>query len=132
MPTRIHPGPWAAVLHWYGPFQGRHEDGKGHLVPPPHPLTLSSSLCSPDIDECSEGSHACRYNQLCQNTAGTYRCACPPGYRSLGTGWPCLGMSWGLRGRVLGYRVQCQVTPYSAPASVSLPSCNCSSLLHQT
>ncbi|KAM9594340.1 hemicentin-2 isoform 4-T4 [Morphnus guianensis] len=46
-----------------------------------------------DIDECAEGSHACRYNQLCQNAAGTYRCACPPGYHSLGTGWPCLDVN---------------------------------------
>ncbi|XP_075295707.1 hemicentin-2 [Opisthocomus hoazin] len=46
-----------------------------------------------DIDECAEGSHACRYNQLCQNAAGTYRCACPPGYRSLGAGWPCLDVN---------------------------------------
>ncbi|KAM8995979.1 hemicentin-2 isoform 2-T2 [Ara ararauna] len=46
-----------------------------------------------DIDECAEGSHACRYNQLCQNTAGTYRCVCPPGYHSLGTGWPCLDIN---------------------------------------
>ncbi|KAM6193100.1 hemicentin-2 [Sarcoramphus papa] len=46
-----------------------------------------------DIDECAEGSHACRYNQLCQNAAGTYRCACPPGYHSLGAGWPCLDIN---------------------------------------
>ncbi|KAM6117600.1 hemicentin-2 [Phoenicopterus ruber ruber] len=46
-----------------------------------------------DIDECAEGSHACRYNQLCQNSAGTYRCACPPGYRSPGAGWPCLDVN---------------------------------------
>ncbi|XP_065551612.1 hemicentin-2 [Lathamus discolor] len=46
-----------------------------------------------DIDECAAGSHACRYNQLCQNTAGTYRCVCPPGYHSLGTGWPCLDIN---------------------------------------
>lgn len=61
----------------------------GASSPSPRPC-----LCSPDIDECAEGSHACRYNQLCQNTAGTYRCVCPPGYHSLGTGWPCLGTSW--------------------------------------
>ncbi|OWK59760.1 Hemicentin-2 [Lonchura striata] len=43
-----------------------------------------------DVDECTEGSHACRYNQICQNSAGSYSCSCPPGYRTLGTGWPCL------------------------------------------
>ncbi|XP_042642365.1 hemicentin-2 [Tyto alba] len=46
-----------------------------------------------DIDECVEGSHACRYNQLCQNTVGTYLCTCPPGYRWLGAGWPCLDIN---------------------------------------
>ncbi|KAJ7414143.1 hemicentin-2 [Willisornis vidua] len=46
-----------------------------------------------DVDECTEGSHICRYNQLCQNTAGTYRCTCPPGYRTLGVGWPCLDVN---------------------------------------
>ncbi|XP_030317358.1 hemicentin-2 [Calypte anna] len=46
-----------------------------------------------DIDECTEGSHSCRYNQLCQNTLGTYSCVCPPGYHSLGAGWPCLDIN---------------------------------------
>ncbi|XP_068012089.1 LOW QUALITY PROTEIN: hemicentin-2 [Melanerpes formicivorus] len=46
-----------------------------------------------DVDECAEGSHACRYNQRCQNLPGSYRCACPPGYHSLGTGWPCLDVN---------------------------------------
>lgn len=73
----------------------------------PVPPTLSP-LCSPDIDECTEGSHSCRYNQICQNAAGSYHCSCPPGYRTLGVGWPCLGTSWALR-----------VTPCPVPASVS-------------
>ncbi|XP_041262809.1 hemicentin-2 isoform X2 [Onychostruthus taczanowskii] len=46
-----------------------------------------------DVDECTEGSHACRYNQICQNSAGSYSCSCPPGYRTLGTGWPCLDVN---------------------------------------
>ncbi|TRZ13268.1 hypothetical protein HGM15179_013842 [Zosterops borbonicus] len=46
-----------------------------------------------DVDECTEGSHACRYNQVCQNAAGSYRCSCPPGYRTLGVGWPCLDVN---------------------------------------
>ncbi|RMB93417.1 hypothetical protein DUI87_30112 [Hirundo rustica rustica] len=50
-----------------------------------------------DVDECSEGSHACRYNQVCQNAAGSYRCSCPPGYRTLGVGWPCLDVNECLR-----------------------------------
>ncbi|XP_063265782.1 hemicentin-2 isoform X3 [Prinia subflava] len=50
-----------------------------------------------DVDECTEGSHACRYNQICQNAAGSYRCSCPPGYRTLGVGWPCLDVNECLR-----------------------------------
>lgn len=90
----------------------------------PVPPTLSS-LCSPDVDECTEGSHACRYNQLCQNAAGSYSCSCPPGYRTLGTGWPCLGTSWALR--VCGHPpalFQPQVPPPSCSSPpLSSPRC---------
>lgn len=47
----------------------------------------------PDIDECQDGSHMCRYTQICQNTVGGYGCVCPRGYRSQGVGLPCLGKS---------------------------------------
>lgn len=47
----------------------------------------------PDIDECHDGSHMCRYTQVCQNTVGGYGCVCPRGYRSQGVGLPCLGKS---------------------------------------
>ncbi|XP_062447296.1 hemicentin-2 [Rhea pennata] len=43
-----------------------------------------------DVDECARGSHGCRYRQVCENAPGTYRCACPRGYRSQGAGRPCL------------------------------------------
>ncbi|XP_068771088.1 hemicentin-2 [Struthio camelus] len=42
-----------------------------------------------DVDECTGGSHACRYGQLCENAPGTYRCTCPRGYRWRGAGRPC-------------------------------------------
>lgn len=93
-----------------------------------------SRLLSPDVDECAEGSHTCRYNQLCQNTAGTYRCACPPGYRSLGAGWPCWGTSWGLGEHMsLGIGHQAMLTPppcssLSFPIQLRLSA----SFLHQT
>jgi len=32
-----------------------------------------------DIDECQQPD-ACRSNLTCNNTAGSYRCECPPGY----------------------------------------------------
>lgn len=47
-----------------------------------------------DIDECQDGSHMCRYSQICQNTVGGYGCACPRGYRSQGVGLPCLGRTF--------------------------------------
>ena len=44
-----------------------------------------------DIDECRDGTHQCRYNQICENMRGSYRCVCPRGYRSQGIGRPCMG-----------------------------------------
>lgn len=44
-----------------------------------------------DIDECRDGTHQCRYNQICENTRGSYHCTCPRGYRSQGVGRPCVG-----------------------------------------
>ncbi|KAM9256723.1 LOW QUALITY PROTEIN: hemicentin-2 [Cariama cristata] len=72
------------------------EGADGDQCPPGFILGPGQPYCI-DIDECAEGSHVCRYNQLCQNAAGTYRCACPAGYRSLGAGWPCLDVNECLR-----------------------------------
>ncbi len=48
-----------------------------------------------DIDECSQGSHMCHYNQQCVNTVGTYRCQakCGPGFKPSITGTSCEGKS---------------------------------------
>lgn len=59
-------------------------------------LPLQYALCLPtlwftDVDECQDGSHLCRYSQMCQNTIGGYGCVCPRGYQSQGVGRPCLG-----------------------------------------
>lgn len=57
-------------------------------------LTVYVDLCfvwSVDINECRDGTHQCRYNQICENTRGSYHCTCPRGYRSQGVGRPCLG-----------------------------------------
>ncbi|XP_016121337.1 EGF-containing fibulin-like extracellular matrix protein 2 [Sinocyclocheilus grahami] len=51
--------------------------------------TAENGVCV-DIDECQDGSHMCRYSQICQNTIGGYGCVCPRGYRSQGVGRPCL------------------------------------------
>lgn len=56
-------------------------------------LTFSSvsAWSALDIDECRDGTHQCRYNQICENTRGSYHCTCPRGYRSQGVGRPCVG-----------------------------------------
>lgn len=54
-------------------------------------MLLFIAPMSVDIDECKDGTHQCRYNQICENTRGSYRCACPRGYRSQGVGRPCVG-----------------------------------------
>ena len=49
-------------------------------------ITLSSRTL--DIDECS--SKPCHANATCNNEAGSYICACDPGYS--GNGFNCSGM----------------------------------------
>ncbi|XP_066500795.1 hemicentin-1-like isoform X2 [Hoplias malabaricus] len=51
-------------------------------------IQSESGVCS-DIDECEDGSHSCRYTQICQNTHGGFVCVCPRGFRSQGVGRPC-------------------------------------------
>ena len=43
-----------------------------------------------DIDECSSNSHSCDVNAVCNNTRGSYTCACKSGYSGDGTN--CTGM----------------------------------------
>uniref|UniRef100_A0A3Q2GH42 Hemicentin-1 n=1 Tax=Cyprinodon variegatus TaxID=28743 RepID=A0A3Q2GH42_CYPVA len=53
-------------------------------------ISTESNTCN-DIDECSQGSHMCHYNQQCVNTVGTYRCQarCGPGFKPSITGTSC-------------------------------------------
>uniref|UniRef100_UPI0035900F1F hemicentin-1 n=1 Tax=Myxine glutinosa TaxID=7769 RepID=UPI0035900F1F len=55
----------------------------------PGMLLADNGTCV-DIDECSMGTHECKYNQVCENMSGGYRCACPQGLRSQDTDGPCL------------------------------------------
>ncbi|XP_027055606.1 protein crumbs-like [Pocillopora damicornis] len=45
--------------------------------------------CQEDVDECAEGSHECSVDAVCNNTKGSYKCTCKPGYH--GDGLTCEG-----------------------------------------
>ena len=47
-----------------------------------------------DIDECSSNSHSCDVNAVCNNTRGSYTCACKLGYS--GDGYNCTGKLFSL------------------------------------
>ena len=42
-----------------------------------------------DVDECQDGTHNCDSNALCNNSAGSFTCACFQGYS--GSGVVCSG-----------------------------------------
>ena len=42
-----------------------------------------------DADECNASSPVCDVNAICNNTIGSYRCTCNPGYS--GDGRTCKG-----------------------------------------
>nr|XP_020650544.1 epidermal growth factor-like protein 7 isoform X2 [Pogona vitticeps]XP_020650545.1 epidermal growth factor-like protein 7 isoform X2 [Pogona vitticeps] len=42
------------------------------------PSGWTGKCCEADVDECAGGRHGC--SQACLNVAGSYRCACQPGY----------------------------------------------------
>lgn len=47
------------------------------------------NLLCPDVDECEQGISTC--DSLCQNTIGSYRCACQTGYVLNRDGKTCRG-----------------------------------------
>ena len=49
---------------------------------------------SSDINECSEGKHDCKLNQMCMNTYGSFYCVCPRGYSAKTAQSPCQGESY--------------------------------------
>ena len=48
-------------------------------------------LCFLDINECAQLEPMCGVKAKCQNTDGSYKCACEPGYTGDGT-TECYGM----------------------------------------
>ena len=42
-----------------------------------------------DIDECTNGTHRCDVNAVCNNTQGSYNCTCKDGF--YGDGINCTG-----------------------------------------
>lgn len=45
-----------------------------------------------DINECTNGTHACYSDDHCTNTPGSYTCSCPQGYEVGSDGHSCNGM----------------------------------------
>ena len=54
-------------------------------------IVIASNVCYflLDVDECSSSNVGCHANAFCQNTVGSYTCACNPGYS--GNGFTCNG-----------------------------------------
>lgn len=64
--------------------------------------TYLPSLSVPDVDECLESPAVCDGQGVCENTLGSYKCVCRPGYR--GNGTHCEGkqlMQMSLHGKTL-------------------------------
>ena len=52
-------------------------------------LTHMFSQTNLDVEECTANSHSCGINAMCNNTPGSYTCACKAGYS--GDGKTCTG-----------------------------------------
>uniref|UniRef100_A0A8C5SYN5 Epidermal growth factor-like protein 7 n=1 Tax=Laticauda laticaudata TaxID=8630 RepID=A0A8C5SYN5_LATLA len=74
--------PTAATCH--PPCQPSRKCSLPHDCPCPG---WTGRCCQTDVDECAMGKHGC--SQLCINTAGSYRCACHPGYELHADGQTC-------------------------------------------
>lgn len=53
---------------------------------------LQSCVIFTDINECAEESTPCLTNAICQNTPGSFTCACQEGYDGDGQTTPCTSM----------------------------------------
>nr|XP_058973803.1 nidogen-2-like [Pocillopora verrucosa] len=50
---------------------------------------FTGDKCESDLDECTDGKHACHVNAICNNSEGSYSCLCKDGYK--GDGFLCEG-----------------------------------------
>nr|XP_058950992.1 uncharacterized protein LOC131778586 [Pocillopora verrucosa] len=50
------------------------------------PAGYKGPRCQTDIDECAKGIHNCSPHAFCNNTKGSYYCACKPGFTGNGQG----------------------------------------------
>nr|XP_020478341.1 latent-transforming growth factor beta-binding protein 4 [Monopterus albus] len=70
-----------------------------------------NGVCT-DIDECAS-VRACDAQRVCVNTIGSFRCDCPPGYRTSGLGRQCRDINECLEGDFCFSRGECVNTPGS-------------------
>ena len=65
-------------------FHKSHEDKKRSFEE-----FLNKPCLVLDLDECTNNSHTCDVNAVCQNTVGSHTCSCKAGYT--GNGKTCYG-----------------------------------------
>ncbi|XP_055369679.1 latent-transforming growth factor beta-binding protein 1-like [Betta splendens] len=70
--------------------------GSYHCVSCQPGYTLTNRQCT-DVDECVR-VEACDAERVCVNTMGSFRCDCPPGFRTVGLGRQCRDINECLEG----------------------------------
>ncbi|XP_068736607.1 uncharacterized protein [Montipora capricornis] len=62
--------------------EGRSPNGKYWMssIKPGIPVLAFCDMKTEDVNECTASSPVCHVNATCNNTLGSYRCTCKPGY----------------------------------------------------
>ena len=76
-----------AFNHFRSSVQVRKQIGSE----PCYPSLVSFPFCLSDVNECNDGKHNCKSNQMCMNTYGSFYCVCPRGYSAKTAQSPCEG-----------------------------------------
>ncbi|XP_068706641.1 uncharacterized protein [Montipora foliosa] len=73
--------------------EGRSPNGKYWMssIKPGIPVLAFCDMKTEDVNECTASSPVCHVNATCNNTLGSYRCTCKPGYA--GDGKTCKDIS---------------------------------------